>query len=41
MRDVGFDFAVVDGKQFEIILARRFEPEEGFFYEKQQTNLLK
>ncbi len=30
-----------NGKQFEIILARRFEPEEGFFYEKQQTNLLK
>ena len=30
-----------NGKQFQIILARPFEPEEIFFYEKQQAKLLK
>ena len=29
-----------NGKQFQIILARPFEPEENYFYEKQQTKLL-
>ena len=29
-----------NGKQFQIILARLFEPEENFFYEKQQAKLL-
>jgi len=29
-----------NGKQLQIILARMFEPEEKFFYEKQQTKLL-
>jgi len=30
-----------NGKQLQIILARTFEPEEGFFYEKQQAKLLR
>ncbi|MBL67793.1 MAG: hypothetical protein CMO74_04975 [Verrucomicrobiales bacterium] len=29
-----------NGKQFQIILARPFEPEENFFYERQQAKLL-
>ncbi len=29
-----------NGKQFQIILTRPFEPEENFFYEKQQAKLL-
>jgi len=29
-----------NGKQFQIILSRLFEPEENFFYEKQQAKLL-
>ena len=29
-----------NGKQFEVILTRLFEPEENFFYEKQQAKLL-
>tara|TARA_Y100000588_G_scaffold248404_1_gene262869 strand:- start:674 stop:964 length:291 start_codon:yes stop_codon:yes gene_type:complete len=29
-----------NGKQFQIILARPFEPEERFFYERQQAKLL-
>ena len=30
-----------NGKQIQVILAREFEPEESFFYERQQENLLK
>jgi len=29
-----------NGKQLQIILARSFEPEEKFFYEKQQAKLI-
>ena len=30
-----------NGKQIQVILAREFEPEESFFYERQQEKLLK
>ena len=30
-----------NGKQIQVILARAFEPEENFFYERQQSKLLK
>ncbi len=29
-----------NGKQIQVILARAFEPEENFFYEKHQSKLL-
>ena len=36
-----FSIYRANGKQIQIILARPFEPEESFFYERQQKKLLK
>ena len=35
-----FSIYRANGKQIQIILARPFEPEESFFYERQQKKLL-